>query len=166
MTSALAWGQIRRETVVIEAEYQQSETLIADLCVRGVWLPQAEALFNIRVVDTDAKSYLCHAPSRVLLNAEVEKKNKYAEACAAGRAHFTPLCFSVDGLMGSEANCFLKRMPCRLSSRWDRSYAEMLRWTCARLAFAIVRASILCVRGSRTKWRSLGFEDGAAIDLN
>ena len=62
-----------------------------------------------------------HAPSRVLLNAEVEKKNKYAEACPARRAHFTPLCFSVDGLAGSEANCFLKWIACKLSSRWDRS---------------------------------------------
>ena len=60
----------------------------------------------------------------------------------------------------------LKRMACRLSSRWDRSYAEVLGWIRARLAFAIVRASVLCVRGSRTKWRSLGLEDGAAIDLN
>ena len=66
--------------MVTEAEDQQSETLIADLCVRRVWLPQAEALFDIRVVDTDAQSYLHHAPSKVLLNAEVEKKSKYAEA--------------------------------------------------------------------------------------
>ena len=164
--AALAWGQVRQETVVIEAEDQQSETLIADLCVREVWLPQAEALFDIRVVDTDAQSYLHHTPSRVLLNAEVEKKNKYAEACAARHAHFIPLCFFVDGLAGSEANCFLKRMACRLSSRWDRSYAEVLGWIRARLAFAIVQASVLCVRGSHTKWRSLGLEDGAAIDLN
>ena len=63
-------------------------------------------------------------------------------------------------------NNFLKRMACRLSSRWDRSYAEVLGWIRARLAFAIVRASVLCVRGSCTKWRSLGLEDGAAIDLN
>ena len=76
-----------------EAEDQHGETLIADLCVCGVWLPQAEALSDIRVVDTDTQSYLYHAPSRVLLNAEVEKKNKYAEACAARHAHFTPLCF-------------------------------------------------------------------------
>ena len=151
--------------MVIEAEDQQSETLNVDLCIRGVWLPQAEALFDIHVVDTDAQSYLRHAPSKVLLNAEVEKKNKYAEACAARHAHFTPLCFfSVDGLAGSEANCFLKRMACRLSSRWDRSYAEVLGWICARLAFAIVRASVLCVHGSCTKWRSLGLEDCAAID--
>ena len=71
-------------------------------------------------------------------------------ACAARRAHFIPLCFSVDGLVGSEANCFLKRMACRLSSRWDGGYAEVLGWIRARLAFAIVRASVLCVHGSCT----------------
>ena len=98
---------------------------------------------------------LHHAHSRVLLNTEVEKKNKYPEACAARRVHFTPLCFSVDGLAGSEANCFLKWMACRLSSQWDRSYAKVLGWIRSRLAFAIVRASVLCVRGSHTKMEKL-----------
>ena len=95
-----------------EAGDQYDETLIADLCVRGVWLPQAEALFDISVADTDTQSYLRHPPRRVLFSAEVEKKTKYADTCVAHCAHFTPLCFSVDGLAGSEANCFLKRMWC------------------------------------------------------
>ena len=30
--------------------------LIADLGVRGVWQPQGEALFDVRVVDTDVQS--------------------------------------------------------------------------------------------------------------
>ena len=34
-----------------------NDVLVADLCVRGVWLPQAEALFDIRIIDTDAH---CH----------------------------------------------------------------------------------------------------------
>ena len=45
--------------MVIEAGDQYGETLVADLCVRGVWLPQAEMLFDIHVVDTDAYSYIC-----------------------------------------------------------------------------------------------------------
>ena len=80
--AVLAWGQVRHDTVVIEAGDQHSETLIGHLCVRRVWLPQAEALFDIHVVDTDAQSYLHHTPSRVLLNSEVQKKNKYADAYA------------------------------------------------------------------------------------
>ena len=31
--------------------------LIADLCVYGVWQLQTDALFDIRVVDTDVQSY-------------------------------------------------------------------------------------------------------------
>ena len=143
---ALAWGQVRYETVVVEAVDQQGETLIADLCVCGVWLPQAEVLFDIHVVDTDAQSYLHHAPSRVLLNAEVEKKNKYAEACAARRVHSILLCFSMDGLVASEATCFLKRMTCRLSSQWDRSYAEVLGVDSCLIGFCdCMSFSVVCV---------------------
>ena len=40
--------------------------------------------------------------------AEVEKERKYSLACQACYASFTPLCFSVDGLLGSEANFFFK----------------------------------------------------------
>ena len=35
-----------------------------------------------------------------------------------------------------------------------------------RLAFALVRATNVCVRGSRTKSRSLGLEDGAAVPFD
>ena len=68
--------------MVVEAGDQHGETLIADLCVRGVYLPQAEALLDIHVIDTDTQSYLHHTPSRVLYNAKAEKKNKYADICA------------------------------------------------------------------------------------
>jgi len=51
--------------------------------------------------DTDAQSYLSQPPSSVLFAAETEKK-KYLDASTAWRAHFTPLCFSVDGLVGVE----------------------------------------------------------------
>ena len=161
--AALLWNQVKREPVVAD-DCTDGETLIADLGVRGVWSPQSEALFDIRIIDTDAQSYLTTAPNLVLFRAEGEKKQKYSAAATARRAHFTPLCFSVDGLAGSEAVCFLRRLAGGLSSRWDRTYSEVLCWIRTRLAFAILRATGLCVRGSRSKWRCLGLEDGAAID--
>ena len=70
--AALVWGQVRCKTVVVEAGISIiHESHIADLCVYGVQLPQAEVLYDIRVIDTDAQSYLRHTPSRVLLNAKV-----------------------------------------------------------------------------------------------
>ena len=49
-------------------------SLLADLAVCGVWMPQVEALFDIRVhvVDTDAKSYGNSAPFDVLTREENE----------------------------------------------------------------------------------------------
>ena len=51
--------------------------VIADLGARGVWEPQAISLFDIHVVDTDAKSYLSLSPSAVLALVEAEKQKKY-----------------------------------------------------------------------------------------
>ena len=91
------------------------KNLIVDLGERGVWEPQAMALFDIRVVDNDARSYLSQSPGAVLASAEAEKNRKYYDACTERRATFTPLCFSVDGLAGDEAACFLKHLARSLS---------------------------------------------------
>ena len=163
--AALVCGRVVSEPVVRDAS-ENSEALIADLGVRGVWQPQTMALFDIRVIDTDARSYLSHSPGSVLASAEADKKRKYCDACTERRATFTPLCFSVDGLAGDEATCFLKHLANSLSVAWERSYSDVIRWLRARLAFALVRATDVCVRGSRTQWRSLGLEDGAAVSFD
>ena len=92
---------------------------------------------------SDARSYLSYSPSAVLASAEVEKKRKYCDACTERRATFTPLCFSVDGLVGGEAACFLKHLGRSLSSTWERHYGEVIRWLRVRLAFALVLMFVL-----------------------
>jgi len=37
-------------------------------------------------------------------------RRKYSAACCAHQAQFTPLCFSVGGLTGSETSSFFKRL--------------------------------------------------------
>ena len=78
-----------------------ADTLITDLCVHGVWKAQTKAKFDIRVVDTDARSYLARSPCDILCSAEGEKKRKYLQACQNRHATFTLLCVSVDGMLGS-----------------------------------------------------------------
>ena len=117
------------------------------------------ALFDIRVIDTDARSYLSHSPGAILASAEADKKKKYCDACTERQATFTPLRFSVDGLASDEASCFLKHLASSLSVSWGQGYGDVIRWLHARLAFALVRATNICVRGSRMQWRSLGLEE-------
>ena len=42
----------------------------------------------------------CTAIALLLHSAETEKQWKHMEACLAYHACFTPLCFSVDGMLG------------------------------------------------------------------
>ena len=62
----------------------------------------------------------------MLASAEAEKK-KYCDARTEHCATFTPLCFSVDGLVGDKAGCFLKHLGRSLSSTWERHYGEVIR---------------------------------------
>ena len=70
-TASMAYKDVVREPIVREANDSLGmSALIADLGVRGVWQPQTEALFDIRVVDTDAQSYTEHSVEAVLSSAE------------------------------------------------------------------------------------------------
>ena len=80
-------GRVVSEPVVRDASID-GEALIANLNARGVWEPQAMVLFDICVVDTDAKSYLSHSPVVVLASAEAEKKRKYCNVCTERHATF------------------------------------------------------------------------------
>ena len=99
-------------------------------------------------------------------SAEVEKKHKYLQACQDQHATFTPFCVSVDGMLGSEAEFFIKRLGDFSVARWQRPYSVVMGWVRAHLSFAVLQAVLLCVRGSQTKWWSLGIVDGASLPIN
>ena len=48
------------------------------------------------------------------------------EACLARHAGFTPLCFSIDGMLGIEADYFLCHLADCLSAEWERSYSVVI----------------------------------------
>ena len=161
--AALAYKEVVREPIVCEGS-ENSPALIADLGVRGVWIPQAEALFDVRVTDTDAASYVNRSVSAVLATAEEEKKRKYLSASELRHASFTPFVVSVDGALGHEALMFLQHLADRLSSGWGKNYGHVFMWIRVRLAFAVIRATNLCFHGSHVRWRSgTSIDDGAGL---
>jgi hypothetical protein len=162
----LVWGQVSREPIVQDADDSTgSSALVADLSIRGVWQPQTSALLDIRVVDTDAKSYVARPVQNVLLSAETQKKRKYQDACEHRRATFTPFVTSVDGVLGREAKRFMAHLAERLATKWNRKQGDVTNWLRTRLTFATLRATNQCLRGTRRKWRSLGMDDGAPMRL-
>ena len=64
-----------REPVVREPnDCEKVPALVADLSVRGAWQPQATTFFDVRVVDSDANSYLHRDVGAVLSSIEYTKK--------------------------------------------------------------------------------------------
>ena len=155
------WTHVIKEPVVREADVKNADGgLRLDLGIRGVWQPQVEALFDVKVVDTDAPSHRTRSPEAILESGAKEKKRVYEQAVG----NFTPIVLSVDGLLHREAEHFLKRMAANLAHKWEKPYSQTCGYVRARLAFAIIRATSLCLRGSRVKWRSgLGMDDGAPL---
>ena len=50
-----------------------------------------------------------------------------------------------------------------LCDKWEKPFSIVMNWIRACLSFAILWATLLCVRESRTKWRCLGITDGASL---
>jgi len=73
--TTLVWGRIVSKPVVRYVSVD-NEALIVDFGARGVWKPQAMALLDIPVIDTDTRSYLSHSLGAVLASAEAEKKHR------------------------------------------------------------------------------------------
>ena len=164
-SASIAFRDVIREPIVRDTDPVRGlPALVAYLGVRGLWAAQTEALLDIRVVDTDAQSYTSRTVDSVLLSAENEKKNKYLDAVEARRASFTPFVTPIDGVLAREANSVIKLLATKIALKWEKPLSEVTGWVRATLAFAILRATNLCIRGSRVKWRSaVHIDDGARL---
>jgi len=123
--------------------------LRGDVAAHGFWRRGNTAIFDIRVTDTDAASYRTTDPKTVLKRHEREKKSKYNDLCLARHRHFTPLVFSVDGMLGVEAIAATKRLASLLSTKWKRTYSELCGFTRSRLSVALARLASRCLRADR-----------------
>ena len=52
--------------------------------------------------------------------------------------------------MGRAATTFFRRLVAMLSKERDVPYCKMIGWVCCHLSFALLRASIMSVRGARS----------------
>ena len=119
--------------------------------------------FYVRLVDSDANSYLHRDVGAVLSSIEHTKTHKYSQAAETINASFTPFVVTVDGhCMGLEAKTFIRHFTEKIAAIWHKSHSEVLGYVHARMA--VLRATNLCIRGIRVKWRRrVEIEDGSGL---
>ena len=100
-------------TAVPEVTEQKGDHIIRDL-----WQQGTDSVHDMRVVNTDALSYVRKSPEKCLHEAERGKKKMYLEAFLQQCRHFSPFVASVDGILGVEATDTLKRIASRLDTKW------------------------------------------------
>ena len=63
---------------------------------------------------------------------------------------FAPLIFALNGGVGPEWAKFHQHLADQIASKSDDRYETFLSWIRCKLSFIILRASLLCIRGSRS----------------
>ncbi len=141
-----------------------------DLLIRGCFAKGTDLIVDIRVTDLDAASYGLTPSEKILARHEREKKSKYLKDCQYLRRHFAPLVFSADGMAAKEAKAFLQHLSAMIAKKWNKPYSQVCGYVNARMSIAIVRATHMCLRGSRIPssqmcYRRQTWEGGAGLGL-
>ena len=125
-------------------------------------------MIDVRVMDTDQPTYRKNSPEKAIAGQERVKKKHYQELCFEQRRHFAPYVCCTSGLLGKEAKAFNKRIATLLAKKWHTAYSVTCGYVYARISIAILRATHLCIRGSREPFRNSStklsqWDDGAGI---
>ena len=137
-----------------------------DIRARGFWRPGQNAFFDIRVTNADCESQKTKPIKSILRKHEMEKKRQYnTRIMEVEQVSFTPLVFTVKGVMGHECNTYIKALAEKLANKKGESYNEVVRYIRVKISFLVLKASLVCLRGSRTVNYQMDDADDFAFNL-
>jgi len=136
-----------------------------DVLVCGLWDKGSACVLDIRITDTDARSYQNISSAKVLERAAKVKKDEYLDACLDRRRSFMPIVYLVDGMACKEARAFDKQVAPLLAAKWDRRYSKMVGFVRGRMSLAIIRSNTMLLRGARAgRAFRPAIEDSAGVE--
>ena len=138
-----------------------------DVKARGFWENRWQcAFFDIRVFYPNAQSNQLSQLSSAYSKHEAEKKRTYGQRVReVEHGSFTPLVFSLTGGMGKEATICYKRIASLLALKKNATYSHTMAWIRCRLSFALLRSSLMCIRGTRSHVHHAIKSSEVSIDL-
>ena len=123
-----------------------------DVSAIGVWSPCEKSMCDIRVFHPNAPSHMNRPLPALYAQNEAEKKAAYNDRVLnVENATFTPLVFATTGGMGMESSRFFKKVAEMLAGKRKEQVSCVLAYVRTRLRFALLRATLVAVRGVRGK---------------
>ena len=122
-----------------------------DVRARSFWREGQNAFFDVRVTNADCESQQDSSLKAVLRDHENTKKLHYnRRVMEVEHGTFTPLVFTTTGVMGHECSIFHKALAEKISTKKNERYDDIMRYLRVKLSFLALKATLMCLRGSRT----------------
>ena len=139
-----------------------------DVRAKGFWRESQNAFFDIRVTNADCASQRDKTIKSILREHEQEKKRNYnARVMEIEQGSFTPIVLTIKGVMGPEGNCLHKTLAEKISTKSGERYDDVTRLIRVKTSYLVLRAALLCLRGSRTIYNASAETcDDFAFNLN
>lgn len=150
---------VRKEPLLLalNGEHLQQRSAIKsaearlDISATGFWTPGQRVFLDVRVFDLNAQRYRGLELKKCFERNENEKKRCYGErVLQVENGTFTPLVFSSNGGMARECKQFYKHLAEMISEKRNIDYSVATNFIRTRLAFSLLRSTLLCLRGSRS----------------
>ena len=124
-----------------------------DVAMYGFWGGKFEKAFiDVRVLNPSAPSNKKLTTEAMYRKHELEKKRQYEERIREiEHSSFTPLVMSTTGGLGNIATTFYRRLAAMIAEKRDIPYCKMMNLIRCKLSFALLRSSIMCIRGARSR---------------
>ena len=125
-----------------------------DVSAVGVYSPFERSFFDIRVTHPNCASNEFKDLKQIYSEQEKAKKDAYEERVVqAEKGSFVPLIFTTSGGMGPLCNVFIKQLVEKLAFYKNERTSIMTNHVRTRLRFAILKSTVIALRGVRGKDR-------------
>ena len=122
-----------------------------DIKANGLWGSRfCKTFFDVKIFNPHARK--CPRNTKeAYKHHENAKKLKYQQRIQdIEQSSFTPLIFSCTGGAGPGATKTMQKLAEKISEKRNDTYQDTMNYIRTKISFALLRSSILCLRGCRT----------------
>ena len=138
----------------LELHGNSAEKARLDVSAVGIWSPMERTFLDVRITHPNSPSYRDKTPEQLYRQHEQEKKRDYNNrVLQVEKGSFVPLILSTTGGMGPESTKFHRRLAELVATKRGEEYSHVVSHIRTRLRFAILRCTLVAIRGERGRRR-------------
>ena len=120
-----------------------------DIRANGLWENRfSKTFFDVEIFNPHARTCPKDIGGAYKMHEQIKKLKYEQRIREVEHATFNPLVVSCTGGAGPSASKVIKRIAGKLSDKKEDSYSDIITYIRTKISFALLRSSILCIRGS------------------